>query len=152
VTIRVSDREVSERFYDMVLAAVGLDSYTWSSSCRRGSWWTSSGGSAPRRAFATTAHPQRFYQTVAPHTGFSLRSERPDRRTFAGGGGEGSFTLVSGTPTENLHLAFSASANPTVDAFHRAAMEAGYRDNGQPGERAAYHPGYYGAFVLDPDS
>jgi catechol 2,3-dioxygenase-like lactoylglutathione lyase family enzyme len=39
----------------------------------------------------------------------------------------------------------------TVDAFHRAATAAGYRDNGAPGERAEYHPGYYGAYLLDPD-
>ncbi len=38
-----------------------------------------------------------------------------------------------------------------MDAFHAAAMVAGYRDNGAPGERPHYHPGYYGAFVLDPD-
>jgi catechol 2,3-dioxygenase-like lactoylglutathione lyase family enzyme len=38
-----------------------------------------------------------------------------------------------------------------VDAFHRAAVEAGYRDNGAPGERAHYHPGYYAAYVVDPD-
>jgi hypothetical protein len=37
-----------------------------------------------------------------------------------------------------------------VDAFHQAAVAAGYRDNGPPGERPVYHPGYYGAFVLDP--
>ena len=42
--------------------------------------------------------------------------------------------------------------NAAVDAFHRAAMEAGYRDNGAPGERPRYHPGYYGAYVLDPDA
>ena len=41
--------------------------------------------------------------------------------------------------------------NGTVEMFHRAALKAGYRDNGAPGERAIYHPGYYGAFVLDPD-
>ena len=35
--------------------------------------------------------------------------------------------------------------------FHRSLTDAGYRDNGAPGERAIYHPGYYGAFVLDPD-
>ena len=35
--------------------------------------------------------------------------------------------------------------------FHAAALAAGYEDNGRPGERAVYHPGYYGAFVLDPD-
>jgi hypothetical protein len=38
-----------------------------------------------------------------------------------------------------------------VDAFHRAATNAGYRDNGPPGERTVYHAGYYGAFILDPD-
>ena len=36
-------------------------------------------------------------------------------------------------------------------AFHRVALQAGGRDNGVPGERPPYHPGYYGAFVLDPD-
>ena len=65
--------------------------------------------------------------------------------------GSGSFSLVSGEPTANLHLAFGATEDATVDAFHAAATGAGYRDNGAPGERAVYHPGYYGAFVLDPD-
>ncbi len=92
---------------------------------------------------------RRFYETVAPYTGFSLESEGPDRRTFAGS--DGSFSVVSGTPTEHLHMAFTASDNATVDAFHRVATDAGYRDNGPPGERPVYHPGYYGAFVLDPD-
>jgi len=54
-------------------------------------------------------------------------------------------------PTEHVHIAFGAGTNEAVDAFHRAAIDAGYTDNGAPGERAAYHPGYYGAFVLDPD-
>jgi catechol 2,3-dioxygenase-like lactoylglutathione lyase family enzyme len=48
-------------------------------------------------------------------------------------------------------LAFAAADNGAVDAFHRAAVEAGYRDNGRPGERRVYHEGYYGAYVLDPD-
>ena len=38
-----------------------------------------------------------------------------------------------------------------VREFHRVALAAGYRDNGAPGERPIYHPGYYGAYVLDPD-
>ena len=50
----------------------------------------------------------------------------------------------------HVHLAFQASDRRMVEAFHRAALGAGGRDNGAPGERA-YHPGYYGAFVLDPD-
>ncbi len=48
-------------------------------------------------------------------------------------------------------MAFPASDDAAVDAFHRAALAAGYRDNGSPGERPVYHEGYYGAFVLDPD-
>jgi class 3 adenylate cyclase/catechol 2,3-dioxygenase-like lactoylglutathione lyase family enzyme len=53
-------------------------------------------------------------------------------------------------PTERLHLAFQARDRETVDAFYEAALEAGGRDNGAPGERR-YHPGYYAAYVLDPD-
>ena len=53
-------------------------------------------------------------------------------------------------PVSRVHLAFQAADRETVAAFHRAALGAGGRDNGAPGERS-YHPGYYGAFVLDPD-
>ena len=49
-----------------------------------------------------------------------------------------------------VHLAFQAKDQAMVQAFHRAALAAGGRDNGKPGERD-YHPGYYGAFVFDPD-
>jgi catechol 2,3-dioxygenase-like lactoylglutathione lyase family enzyme len=50
-----------------------------------------------------------------------------------------------------LHVAIVAQDRATVDAFHKAAIAAGGRDNGPPGIRAHYHPNYYGAFVLDPD-
>lgn len=55
-----------------------------------------------------------------------------------------------GILTGRHHLAFQASDRKMVDAFYRAALAHGGRDNGAPGERA-YHPGYYAAFVLDPD-
>ena len=55
-----------------------------------------------------------------------------------------------GVLTGRQHLAFQAGDRATVDAFYRAALDHGGRDNGAPGERA-YHPGYYAAFVLDPD-
>ena len=49
------------------------------------------------------------------------------------------------------HVAFGARKPELVDAFHAAALAAGGTDNGAPGPRPIYHPGYYGAFVLDPD-
>jgi catechol 2,3-dioxygenase-like lactoylglutathione lyase family enzyme len=75
--------------------------------------------------------------------------DSPVRVRLAGDGV--SLSLLPGRPSQNVHVAFSASENATVDAFHRAATGAGYRDNGPPGERPGYHPGYYGAFVCDPD-
>lgn len=53
-------------------------------------------------------------------------------------------------PVSRVHLAFQAANREAVKAFHQAALSVGGRDNGAPGERS-YHPGYYGAFVLDPD-
>jgi catechol 2,3-dioxygenase-like lactoylglutathione lyase family enzyme len=93
---------------------------------------------------------KRFYELVASFAGFRAQP-RPERVQFSRD--RGSFSLLSdGRPrTEHVHLAFSAGDNRTVQAFHRAALEAGHRDNGGPGERPAYHEGYYGAFVLDPD-
>lgn len=49
------------------------------------------------------------------------------------------------------HVAFGARSTEQVDAFHAAALAAGGSDNGAPGPRPIYYPGYYGAFVLDPD-
>lgn len=53
--------------------------------------------------------------------------------------------------SRDVHVAFVAASRAQVDAFHRAGIAAGFRDNGAPGERPVYHPGYYGAFLLDPD-
>ncbi len=50
-----------------------------------------------------------------------------------------------------FHVAFRSKDRVTVDAFHRAALAAGGRDNGAPGLRPSYHPNYYAAFVIDPD-
>jgi len=57
---------------------------------------------------------------------------------------------AQGKLTGRHHLAFQAGDQAMVDAFHRAAIDHGGKDNGPPGERS-YHPGYYAAFVLDPD-
>ena len=94
---------------------------------------------------------KRFYATIAPHAGLRLAHDAPDRVQFSGT--DYSFSLVRDERplTEHVHLAFSAHEDATVRAFHAAALAAGYTDHGAPGERANYHAGYYGAFVLDPD-
>ena len=55
-----------------------------------------------------------------------------------------------GEPTGRVHLAFQAKDMATVDLCHERAIAAGGKDNGMPGQRP-YHPGYYAAFVMDPD-
>jgi predicted lactoylglutathione lyase len=93
----------------------------------------------------------RFYEELSPYTGFRRAWDHDDPPRVGFADGTASFSVVKdGAPTENLHLAFPACDNETVDEFHRAATSAGYADNGAPGERE-YHPGYYAAFVLDPD-
>jgi catechol 2,3-dioxygenase-like lactoylglutathione lyase family enzyme len=57
---------------------------------------------------------------------------------------------AQGKLTGRHHLAFQARDRTMVDTFHAAALDHGGKDNGAPGERR-YHPGYYAAFVLDPD-
>ena len=93
-----------------------------------------------------------FYALVAPFAGFGLRRETTDPVRAQFTSGDGSFSVVAdGPPATNVHVAFTAPDDATVDAFHAAATAAGYRDNGGPGERSEYHRGYYAAFVLDPD-
>src|SRR5215207_10180315 len=226
VTIRVADRAASERFYDTVLPALGLDeTYRtetvsqyddfmlaaadpanprtqrlhigfsapsreqvdafWRAGTEAG--YTDDGAPGPRPQYrddyygaflldpdgnsAEAVHhgalrqggvvdhlwirvrdvatSKAFYETVAPHAGLRLRHDSPDRAQFVGV--SGSFSVVAGTPTEHVHMAFPADDNATVERFHQAAIEAGYRDNGPPRERPIYHHGYYGAYVLDPD-
>jgi len=58
--------------------------------------------------------------------------------------------IEKGAKPSKIHLAFQARDRDMVNNFYTAAIKAGGTDNGKPGERS-YHPGYYGAFVLDPD-
>jgi catechol 2,3-dioxygenase-like lactoylglutathione lyase family enzyme len=97
------------------------------------------------------AASRRFYMTVAPYAGLRIGVDKPDHVQMVGE--NCSFSLVHDQRplTEHVHLAFPAQDDATVRAFHAAALAAGYTDHGGPGERAVYHPGYYGAFVLDPD-
>jgi catechol 2,3-dioxygenase-like lactoylglutathione lyase family enzyme len=61
-------------------------------------------------------------------------------------------SIVKGSPpTARLHIGFSAPSRAEVDEFWRVGTAAGYRSDGEPGPRPQYAPGYYGAFLLDPD-
>ena len=91
---------------------------------------------------ADLAAATAFYRLIAPAAGLTLRHEDPQRSSFAVGRAGGSFSLVSGPPTANLHIAFSGR-DEDVQRFYAEALAAGYRRR--------YHPGYYAAFVFDPD-
>lgn len=98
---------------------------------------------------ADVAAAKRFYETIAPHARLRHGTDTPERVSFLGS--SGSFSLVAGPPTQHLHLAFPTDDDGDVQRFHQAAVDAGYRSNGGPAERARYHPGYYAAYVFDPD-
>jgi catechol 2,3-dioxygenase-like lactoylglutathione lyase family enzyme len=103
VTLRASDFDGSARFYDLVLAALGVQ--------RTGTAdWIIEWGE------------------------FSISPANAGK-----------------PPTRGLHIGFSARSREQVDAFWRAGVDAGYRDDGAPGPRPQYTPDYYGAFLLDPD-
>ncbi len=90
---------------------------------------------------------RRFYDVVLAPWGLTpfVTSDPPSAEW-----GDLSIT-VDGEPIScGVHVALAATPEQ-VDAFHAAGVAAGYRDNGPPGLRPQYHPGYYGAFLLDPD-
>jgi catechol 2,3-dioxygenase-like lactoylglutathione lyase family enzyme len=84
---------------------------------------------------------------VGPVSGFG-RGTKPE---FWIGSGPTAFQSPEHAKVTPTHIAFAANSRAEVDAFHKAALEAGAKDFGAPGIRAHYHPNYYGAFVLDPD-
>jgi catechol 2,3-dioxygenase-like lactoylglutathione lyase family enzyme len=100
-----------------------------------------------------------FYARALAPLGYTLIMEVGADRTGAGApaagfgaGGKPDFWIGGeGAINHPLHVAIVAKDRATVDAFHRAALAAGGKDNGAPGLRPHYHPNYYGAFVLDPD-
>jgi catechol 2,3-dioxygenase-like lactoylglutathione lyase family enzyme len=102
-----------------------------------------------------------FYLRALAPLGYALvmelsRTEYPQlpaaHMCGLGAGGKPDFWLrESNAATTPTHLAFAAPDRAAVDAFHRAALAAGARPNGDPGLRAEYHPNYYGAFVIDPN-
>ena len=88
----------------------------------------------------------RFYETVLAAVGIPRLAETDEWTAFA------NLNVVDRTPaTRDLHVCFRAASRDEVDRFHEAGVEAGFRSNGKPGYRDNYGPGYYAAFLLDPD-
>jgi catechol 2,3-dioxygenase-like lactoylglutathione lyase family enzyme len=91
-----------------------------------------------------------FYSAIGPAVGLTIRRQSAARTAFSIGASDGSFSVIEGEPTQNIHVAFSGN-DADVRRFHADAVAASYRSNGEPGERPRYHAGYYAAYVLDPD-
>ena len=104
------------------------------------------------------ARSKAFYLAALAPIGYTLLAELSAAVTGhadVAGFGEApkpDFWISSGQANQPpIHVAFRVPSRRIVDAFHKAALAAGGRDNGAPGLRPHYHPNYYGAFVLDPD-
>jgi len=93
----------------------------------------------------------RFYSTIARHTGLREGRAWEHGRQFRGAWATFSLVADGRAPTEGLDMGFPAPDRETVAAFHRAAIDAGYRDERAPGRRTDDHAGSYAACVLDPD-
>jgi catechol 2,3-dioxygenase-like lactoylglutathione lyase family enzyme len=101
------------------------------------------------------ARARRFYDSVLAPLGFSCMSDFGEMIGY----GRQTVALwisvverpVPADEKSGLHFCFAAPTRASVDAFHKAALKAGGRDNGKPGLRDAYGPNYYAAFVIDPD-
>jgi len=97
------------------------------------------------------ARSRAFYVAALAPIGYTVIKEFENAAGF-GVAPKSDFWIAEGTPNvPPIHIAFRVDTRAQVDAFHRAALAAGGRDNGAPGLRPRYHANYYGAFVLDPD-
>jgi catechol 2,3-dioxygenase-like lactoylglutathione lyase family enzyme len=99
-----------------------------------------------------------FYDAALAPLGITVLHAGPDGDgddvTFAGygSGGRAFFWIGGGWGNAgHAHVAFATDKRATVEAFYKAALAAGGRDNGAPGLRPHYDAAYYAAFVLDPD-
>ncbi len=95
------------------------------------------------------ARSKAFYAKVLATLGYSISMELDDAAGFFDGNNT-DLWLVN-EPVAPTHIAFEAKSREEVEAFYAAALEEGARDNGGPGYRPQYWPGYFAAFVFDRD-
>jgi catechol 2,3-dioxygenase-like lactoylglutathione lyase family enzyme len=94
-----------------------------------------------------------FYTRALAPLGFERVAfvDEDNRAAAFGADGRDDFWIHEGRPVGRMHVAFDSESREAVDGFHAAALDAGGRDNGAPGVRAAYSDTYYAAYVLDPN-
>jgi catechol 2,3-dioxygenase-like lactoylglutathione lyase family enzyme len=100
---------------------------------------------------ADAERSKAFYAAALAPLGYRVVMEPLAGRLVGMGTRFPDFWLAQSDAPTVAHVALRADDRAAVDAFHEAALAAGGRDNGGPGPRPQYHPGYYGAFVFDPD-
>ena len=95
---------------------------------------------------------RRFYTAVLAPLGHDVGFTTEEEPRWSEWGDFSAVQRGEGEPVAaHVHIAFAATSTEQVDAFWQAGIDAGFESNGAPGERAHYHPGYYGAFLIDPD-
>ncbi|HZS40802.1 MAG TPA: VOC family protein [Polyangia bacterium] len=97
------------------------------------------------------AKAKTFYAAALAPLGYSVLMEWEGKFVGLGAGRPDLWLALYDVTAPPAHVAIHAGTKANVDAFHAAALAAGGKDFGQPGIRKEYHPGYYGAFVLDPE-
>lgn len=96
---------------------------------------------------------KELYSKMLAPLGYALGTDLPEYKAagFTHGGNQDFWIGESGKALAGVHVAFAAKSPDEVQAFHASALAAGASDNGAPGYRKEYSPGYYGAFIHDFD-
>ncbi|MDB5224971.1 MAG: Lactoylglutathione lyase [Candidatus Adlerbacteria bacterium] len=98
------------------------------------------------------ARSKEFFAAALHPLGYKVTSEFADYKVCGFGVDGNSDLWIDGNGVSRpMHVAFEAKNDEEVNEFHKAALAAGGKDNGAPGIRKDYSPGYYAAFALDPD-
>ena len=104
-------------------------------------------------SFAVTdlGRSKKFYTASLAPFGYKVLSEFPGVIGMGPGGKPDLWIHEDKAKPAQLHVALASDTTAKVDAFHKAALKAGGKDNGPPGPRPDYGPAYYAAYVFDPD-
>lgn len=94
---------------------------------------------------------KEFYSKALAPLGYTVMMEMAEWKVIGFGNGRPDLWVMEKTGIGAQHVAFVADSKTIVDSFYKASINAGGKDNGAPGYRKEYTPGYYAAFIHDPD-